>query len=213
MQTSPFTPCDLPTDAIEMGGIAAPWGVKGWFKLHTYNASAEALLHARDWYLLPSDRPRKKAPMSTTTATTTATAGVGAGALAQAVFTGCVRVRVRDVKPHGVAIVAQIRDVDDRGITEALQGSRIFVPRSAFPPPKKGEFYWVDLLGMSVVNREGLALGMVKDLLSTGPQTVLVIGDEVAGIERMIPFVDAYIDAVDQPERRIRVDWQADYDL
>ena len=135
MQTSPFTPCDLPTDAIEMGGIAAPWGVKGWFKLHTYNASAEALLHARDWYLLPSDRPRKKAPMSTTTATTTATAGVGAGALAQAVFTGCVRVRVREVKPHGVAIVAQIRDVDDRGITEALQGSRIFVPRSAFPPP------------------------------------------------------------------------------
>lgn len=201
MQTSPFTPCDLPADAIEMGGIAAPWGVKGWFKLHTYNASAEALLHARDWYLLPSDRPRKKAVVA------------AAGALPQPVFTGCVRVRLREVKPHGDGIVAQIRDVDDRGITEALQGSRIFVPRSAFPPPKKGEFYWVDLLGMVVVNREGLALGSVKDLLSTGPQTVLVIADEGAGIERMIPFVDAYIDAVDQPERRIRVDWQADYDL
>jgi 16S rRNA processing protein RimM len=55
-------------------------------------------------------------------------------------------------------------------------------------------------------------LGTVQDLLSTGPQTVLVIQDEAAGIERMIPFVDAYIDAVDQPQRRIRVDWQPDFD-
>jgi 16S rRNA processing protein RimM len=204
MQTSAFTPCDLPADALELGGIAAPWGVKGWFKVHAHSDSPEALFHARDWYLLPSDRPRKKPLPATEQAPQ---------ALAAPVFTGCVRVRIREIKPHGGGIVAQIRDVDDRNITEALQGSRILLPRSAFPPPKKGEFYWADLLGMSVVNRQGLALGTVHDLLSTGPQTVLVIDDAATGTERMIPFVDAYIDAVDQPERRIRVDWQADYDL
>ena len=112
--------------------------------------------------------------------------------------------------------MAHIQGVDDRNITEALQGSRIFIPRSKFPPPKKGEFYWVDLLGMAVVNRQGDELGQVADLLSTGPQTVLVIRHEAAGAsapqERLIPFVDAYIDAVDQPERRIRVDWLPEYD-
>ena len=195
--------CELPADAIEMGGIAAPWGIKGWFKVHAHSASPEALFHARDWYLLPSDRPRKK-PLPQ--------AGQAPQALAAPLFTGCVRMRIRDIKTHGGGIVAWARDIDDRNITEALQGSRIFLPRSAFPPPKKGEFYWVDLLGMAVVNREGLALGTVQDLLSTGPQTVLVIEDKALGLERMIPFVDAYIDAVDQPERRIRVDWQPDFD-
>ena len=195
--------CELPADAIEVGGIAAPWGIKGWFKLHPHSASAEALFAARDWYLLPSNRPRKKAIPK---------AGLPPLAAIAPMLTGCARVRIREIKTHGDGIVAQIRDLDDRNTIEALQGSRIFIPRSAFPPPKKGEFYWVDLLGMAVVNREGLALGTVQDLLSTGPQTVLVIQDEAAGIERMIPFVDAYIDAVDQPQRRIRVDWQPDFD-
>ena len=187
--------CELPADAIEVGGIAAPWGIKGWFKLHPHSASAEALFAARDWYLLPSNRPRKKAIPK---------AGLPPLAAIAPVLTGCARVRIREIKTHGDGIVAQIRDLDDRNTIEALQGSRIFIPRSAFPPPKKGEFYWVDLLGMAV--------GTVQDLLSTGPQTVLVIQDEAAGIERMIPFVDAYIDAVDQPQRRIRVDWQPDFD-
>ena len=85
--------------------------------------------------------------------------------------------------------------------------------RSSFPTPDSDEYYWVDLIGLEVVNREGLALGSVKELLSTGPQTVLVIEYTEDGktLERMIPFVSAYVDQVDLPGRRIMVDWQADY--
>jgi 16S rRNA processing protein RimM len=56
-------------------------------------------------------------------------------------------------------------------------------------------------------------LGVVKDLLSTGPQTVLVLSQALEGktIERMIPFVDAYIDSVDLPGKTIVADWQLDY--
>jgi 16S rRNA processing protein RimM len=50
-------------------------------------------------------------------------------------------------------------------------------------------------------------------LLSTGPQTVLVIDDlvECQAQQRIIPFVAAYIDDVDLIARRILVDWQPDY--
>jgi 16S rRNA processing protein RimM len=50
-------------------------------------------------------------------------------------------------------------------------------------------------------------------LMSTGPQTVLVLEQVVDGkpVERMIPFVSAYVDQVDIQARSIRVDWQADY--
>jgi 16S rRNA processing protein RimM len=35
-----------------------------------------------------------------------------------------------------------------------LKGARIFVSRASFPTPDDDEFYWVDLIGLAVVNRE-----------------------------------------------------------
>jgi 16S rRNA processing protein RimM len=103
--------------------------------------------------------------------------------------------------------------VDDRSAAEALRGARIFISRSSFPAAAADEYYWVDLIGLAVVNRQDEHMGSVKELLSAGPQTVLVLECEQDGkvCERMIPFVAAYIDDVDLPTRRIRVDWQADY--
>jgi 16S rRNA processing protein RimM len=94
-----------------------------------------------------------------------------------------------------------------------LRGARIFVSRGSFPAAAKDEYYWVDLIGLDVVNRQDESLGSVRELLSTGAQTVLVLeyaqDDKVC--ERMIPFVAAYVDDVDLASRRIRVDWQSDY--
>jgi 16S rRNA processing protein RimM len=49
--------------------------------------------------------------------------------------------------------------------------------------------------------------------MSTGPQTVLVVHEEATPkpIERMIPFVAAFVDDVDLPTRTIKVDWQPDF--
>ncbi len=101
----------------------------------------------------------------------------------------------------------------DRNAAEALRGARVFVPRSSFPSTADDEYYWVDLIGLEVVNREGIVLGAVRELLATGPQTTLVIAAEQDGkaIERMVPFVSAFVDGVDLAGRRITVDWQPDY--
>ena len=121
--------------------------------------------------------------------------------------------RVREAKEHSDTIVASAHEVDDRNAAEALKGARVFIPRSSFPTAGTDEYYWVDLIGLDVVNREGVALGQVRELLSTGPQTVLVLEYAQDGKvqERMIPFVSAYVDSVDLPARRITVDWQPDY--
>jgi 16S rRNA processing protein RimM len=103
--------------------------------------------------------------------------------------------------------------VTDRTAAEALRGSRIFVARSSFPTAGADEYYWVDLIGLEVINREDVPLGTVRELLSTGAQTVLVMEylEEGKVQDRMIPFVAVYVDDVDLKARRIRVDWQADY--
>jgi 16S rRNA processing protein RimM len=181
-------PSELPPDAIEVGRIADAWGIKGWFKVLPHSASPEALFSSKRWYLLPAEKGAKT-------------------------FSGTMLRRVREAKEHSGTVVASAHDVDERSAAEALRGARIFIPRSSFPTAGDDEFYWVDLIGLEVVNREGQVLGQVKELISTGPQTVLVIEYSEDGkvLERMIPFVSVYVDSVDLPGKRITVDWQTDY--
>ena len=179
----------LPADAIEVGRIADAWGIKGWFKVHAFSSAPEALFAAKDWFLQPAERGAKS------------------------FFAGTVLLPIRQARTHSDTIVAWAQGVDDRDGAEALRGARIFVPRGSFPAVGDDEYYWVDLIGLAVVNREGVPLGTVRDLLPTGPQTTLVLGYEHEGKaqERMIPFVSAFVDKVDLAGRCIRVDWQPDY--
>ena len=181
-------PVELPADAIEMGRITDAWGIKGWFKVLSHSSTPEALYSAKRWYLQPAERGAKT-------------------------FAGTVLLPIRQAKEHSGVVVAWAQGVDDRDAAEALRGARVFIPRSGFPATTEDEYYWVDLIGLQVVNREGLPLGEVRELLSTGPQTVLVLGYEHDGKvqERMIPFVAAFIDKVELSEKRITVDWQPDY--
>jgi 16S rRNA processing protein RimM len=174
----------LPADAIEVGRIADAWGIKGWFKVLPHSAQPEALFSSKRWFLQP--------PGSAT---------------------GAFRLAIREAKEHSDCIVASSDEVPDRNAAEALRGARVFVPRSSFPTAGDDEYYWVDLLGLSVVNREGVALGTVRELLSSGPQTTLVLVAEEDGkpVERMVPFVSVFVDKVDLAGRLITVDWQPDY--
>jgi 16S rRNA processing protein RimM len=193
----------LPADAIEVGRITDAWGIKGWFKVLPHSASPEALFSAKSWFLLPPDRPFK--PQRGTPAD-----------LSPQGWTQPLLLNILEVKNHSDSVVARGQGIDDRNASEALRGGRIFVSRASFPAAAEGEYYWVDLIGLQVLNREGVDLGQVRDLMSTGPQTVLVIeaSPEIEGgkpVERMIPFVAAFVDGVDLPGKRITVDWQPDY--
>jgi 16S rRNA processing protein RimM len=126
--------------------------------------------------------------------------------------------RVIEAREHGDGVVAQVQDVSDRSAAEALRGTRIFIARSSFPSADPGEHYWVDLIGLAVINREGQRLGTVIDLIDTGAHSVLRLQRDDAPVgapadeaERLIPFVAAYVDDVNLAERRITVDWGLDY--
>lgn len=179
---------DMPADAVEVGRIADAWGIKGWFKVLPYSADPQALFSTKRWYLMPTE--------------------VGAKT-----FEGVVKLSIKEAKDHSDAVVACSHDVPDRNAAEALRGARIFVARSSFPTAAADEYYWVDLIGLDVINRQNESLGKVRELLSTGPQTVLVIEYLQDGKlqDRMVPFVSVYVDNVDLPARRIMVDWQTDY--
>jgi 16S rRNA processing protein RimM len=183
-----------PEDAIEVGRVLDAWGIKGWIKVLSHSADAQALFASRRWFVKPSEKALPgKAPSLPPV------------------------LKILSVRDHSDGIVAQVEGVSDRNAAEALRGVRIFVSRSSFPQTDPDEFYWVDLIGLTVVNREGQVLGEVLDLIDTGPHCVLRILP--AGLtapvkpdqEILVPFVAAFVDDVDQQARRITVDWGLDY--
>lgn len=109
--------------------------------------------------------------------------------------------------PRGV--VLRLPEVTDRDSAQAMQGAELWVKRSQLPKPAPGEYYWVDLEGLRVVNREGVDFGTVSHLFQTPANPVLVVAGER---ERLIPFLlDRFVDAVDFDIGEIRVDWDADF--
>jgi 16S rRNA processing protein RimM len=118
-------------------------------------------------------------------------------------------VEVEQCGVHGKTLVAQFAICPDRTAAEKLKGLLIAVPRSSLPEQGEGQYYWSDLIGLSVVNEAGVTLGTVANLLETGANEVLSVRGE--GGEILIPFVASAIKRVDLKSKTILVDWALDY--
>ncbi len=116
--------------------------------------------------------------------------------------------KVEAAKVHGATVIAKLEGIADREQAAALQGMRIAVARDEFPEPADDEFYWADLIGLTVVNAAGVTLGTVSRVFATGANDVLVIEGER---ERLLPFIAPVIRQVDVAGGMITVDWGADY--
>jgi len=169
----------IPEDLVLVGHIAGAYGLKGWVRVRPYSSEADALLHAKTWWL---DKPELR---------------------------DVERMQARE---HSGDVVAQLMGVADRDAAEALKGAAVQVSRSHFPALDDNEFYWVDLIGMTVENLQGESLGAVKDMMDNGAHPILRVqpADEKAQ-EMLIPFVDRFVIKVDRDARKITADWGFDY--
>jgi 16S rRNA processing protein RimM len=134
-----------PEKMIVMGRISAPFGVKGWVKVHPYTPDPKSLLEYSVWWL------GKEASQ------------------------GWTEQPVILAQMHGSGLVAWFEGVADRQAADRLKGVEVALPRSAMPAPQGGEYYLADLLGLDVINRKGESLGRIVDFLEAGPNLVLKI--------------------------------------
>uniref|UniRef100_E6PKY9 Putative 16S rRNA processing protein RimM n=1 Tax=mine drainage metagenome TaxID=410659 RepID=E6PKY9_9ZZZZ len=177
---------DWPEGLIQVGHVLDAWGTQGWLKIAPESNEPAALLKASHWWMhSPQGRPLQRAQYA-----------------------------VRLARRHTQSVVALLDGTTTRTQAESFRGWTIHARREDFPPARKDEYYWVDLIGCTVLNREGLPLGMVSGLFDSGAQAVLQLHTATGGQqhERLIPFVDAYIVEVDIAARRIVADWLPEYD-
>ncbi|MDP1633623.1 MAG: ribosome maturation factor RimM [Gallionellaceae bacterium] len=118
-------------------------------------------------------------------------------------------VTVAQCEAHDKTLAAQFPDCPDRTAAEKLKGLLIAVPRSSLPAQEEGEYYWADLIGMSVINGAGETLGTVIELLETGANDVLIVRGN--GPDVLIPFLNSVIGPVDMAARTIQVNWSTDF--
>ena len=186
--TDQMTTALAPNDLIVVGKIFDSYGLQGWVKINPFEDSqVSALLQADHWWIQRAGK------------------------------TEWASVNASGARAHTSAILAKLDCCVTREDALALKGASLGLSRSLFPKPADAEFYWVDLAGCAVTNREGLLLGNVRMVDHHGAHAILYVastklaeGAESAE-ERLIPFVAAYIDKVDIAQKQIVVDWQLDY--
>jgi len=167
---------------IVLGRIAAPFGVKGWLKIQPFGDDPLTWGKMPYWWLAPEpEAPNEQ--------------------WAQYALRGC--------QAHGKGLIVSLEGIVDRTAAEPFSGWYIAAPRESLPQPEENEYYWDDLVGMAVYDEAGEMLGEVTGLLSTGAHDVLQVQD--GDVERLIPFVGAYVLDVDLVARSIRTAWQKDW--
>lgn len=116
--------------------------------------------------------------------------------------------RVVEAKEHGNRLIALFSNIENTEQAASLIDQQIFLERQWLAPESEGEFYWADLIGLKVVNKDGVDLGCVKKLHETGANDVLELDAKPI---RLIPFVlDTYILEVNVEQGFILVDWHPD---
>lgn len=164
---------------VNMGSIVAAFGIMGLIKIKTDNSSVAASLAKQKNIFLYLKN-------------------------------SWVSYKISKASTNDNIVNLKLVGIDDRDAAIALKGTTVAIPRENFPKLKDpDEFYWVDLIGLEVINKESLSLGTISNLMESGSGSVLVI--DGAEKQHLIPFVNAYIIDVDLNARQIIVDWGIDY--
>jgi 16S rRNA processing protein RimM len=100
-------------------------------------------------------------------------------------------------------ILVSFVEIRTREEAEKLVGATVFVFREELEPPKQGEYFQGDLVGLQAVSEEGRQLGSVEEIWSTGEVPTLVIRQRDE--ELLVPFADDFVGEVDIEGRRIVV--------
>jgi 16S rRNA processing protein RimM len=115
-------------------------------------------------------------------------------------------VTIEEGQIHGRGLIVKFPGIDTPEAARLMTGKTIAVTRDQLPSLDKNEFYWSDLIGMTVINSDGSEIGKVIYLMETGSNDVLVVKGTK---EHAIPYLpDSVIKSIDMDKREIHVDWE-----
>lgn len=169
-------------DLIVVGKIFSVHGVRGEVKVYSFTDPIENLLSYRNWTLRRD------------------------GSVKQ--------VELVSGRSTQKDLVAKLKGLDDRDEARLLSGYEICISRSLLPNLTSGEYYWYQLVGLKVIDQLGQLFGKIDHLLETGANDVMVVKPCAGSLddrERLLPYTEQCVLAIDLGAGEMRVDWDADF--
>jgi 16S rRNA processing protein RimM len=115
--------------------------------------------------------------------------------------------KITAARSNGKRMVWGLAQIDDRTAAEAWAGAAVLIEKAALPETGEDEYFDFELLGISVFDTAGTPLGVVREVVATGANDVLVAHGQRGEI--LIPATRVAIREVDRTGRRIIVDSRA----
>jgi len=111
---------------------------------------------------------------------------------------------IESVKYFKNLVILKFKGIDDMDAAMGLKGLFLKVDREHAVKLPEGSYFICDIIGCSVFEEDGVLLGEVKDVISTGSNDVYVVKSE-NGREILVPALKSVVKNVSVPEQRITV--------
>jgi 16S rRNA processing protein RimM len=99
------------------------------------------------------------------------------------------------IKPHKKGFLLFFKEAFSFDECQRLLNAELLIERKRMPKLQEGDYYWVDLIGLSVFTIEGVFLGILESIFPTGSNDVFVVKKEK--IEMLIPALESVVKKID----------------
>jgi 16S rRNA processing protein RimM len=105
------------------------------------------------------------------------------------------------VGPRGVKL--KLAGIDDRNAAEKLVGLLLYIREAERVKLPKGRYFTYDIVGLSVVDEQGVVLGTVREVVKMPANDVYVVSGK--GTEILLPAVKEFVLKIDLASRTMKV--------
>ena len=112
-------------------------------------------------------------------------------------------------------MILKLQETNSRNDSEKLRDKELFISEDSLPVLDNNQAYYFELEGLIVKNLENVNLGIIKEILETNANDVLVIEPTENSFdekERLVPYIkDNVVKEINKKDKSILIDWPEDY--
>ena len=163
-----------PSTEVAVGRIGRPHGIRGEVSVELWTDEPERRF--ADGARLAARRPQGGPPQTPSSLTA---------------------LTVAATRWHQGRLLVRFTELSDRTAAEAARGLDLLVTVAPDERPEDPEeFYDHQLVGLTVVTTDGVAVGVITEVMHSGAQDLLVVAREGRD-DALVPFVSALVPEVD----------------
>ncbi|UQS83477.1 ribosome maturation factor RimM [Bombilactobacillus thymidiniphilus] len=117
-------------------------------------------------------------------------------------------VTLQSVRVHKGNWLLQIKEIADLTAAEQYRNCDLYIATADLPELPLGQYYYKDILGITVIDQTHGLLGKVVDIWDLGPNDVWTVRNQ-QGAEVLIPILKSVLLNVDLQQKKAQVDLPA----